>query len=294
MSETVLVTGATGLLGRTLIGRLAQRDGIRVLAVSTRGGAVDNVPVTALELTSAEAVDEWLRLAPVADTIFHLAARIPGPDDPDGKALEAANLGMTEQVARIAAKHRAHVVYASSAYIYEPDPAGPLTERSPIKPATWYHASKHAGEQLLSEATPGAASLRITSPYGAAARRPSVLTTFLERARRSEGLLFHGSGRRSQDFVHVEDVADAMLAASVGRARGAFNIGSGRSVDMLTLANLVQRAVSDSRSEVRASGQPDPQEDVRWAFDITHARDTFGYVPRVELTAGLCRLAEVG
>jgi UDP-glucose 4-epimerase len=292
VTTRVLVTGASGLLGRALVRVLAKGPDLQVTAVSRRGGEVGGLRIDALDLESCGSAARVLDVSYAA--IFHLAALIPDPRRTDSEDLLAANVAMTATVLEAARRSRAHVIYASSAYIYAPNPERRLDEDAPIAPPSRYHQSKYEGERLLAAASAEgvhAASLRIAAPYGAPSVRPNVIQTFVHRARHSEDLLIHGTGRRSQDFVHVDDVVAGMVGAFDSRARGVFNIASGTSTSMWDLAHLIRAAVPGTRSEVRLSGKADAQEDIRWAFDTDRAHRAFGYAPSVHLADGLRRLA---
>ncbi len=293
MTTRVLVTGATGLLGKALMRVLVKRSDLQVTAVSRQGGKFDGLRIEALDLERCENLFGGLN-APYA-AIFHLAAAIPDAGRPDSEDLRAANIAMTRAVVEAGRRSGAYTIYASSAYLYAPDPRRSLDEEAPVAPPTRYHESKYEGERLLTGAAAEgirSASLRIAAPYGAHSARPNVIQIFMDRAKRSQDLMVHGTGQRSQDFVHIDDVVAAMIAAFDSRAEGVFNIASGISTSMWELAHLVREAVPGSRAGIRLSGEPDSQEGIRWAFDIGRAHRTFRYEPSVSLPEGLRRLAE--
>lgn len=294
-SRVVLVTGATGFLGRRVAEALAN-EGQVVLGVSHRGGEVGRLAVDAVDLCSAPSVDRWRQGKPRLDAVVHLAACIPpSPEGPDAEEALVANLRMTRSALRIGEADRAGFVYASGTSVYGSLDGAPAREDLRARPCDLYTLSKHVGEELveLSRSTSGtrAIILRISAPYGPGQRRRTVVRTFLEAALHSKDITFHGSGSRVQDFTHVDDAAAAVSLALGARESGVFNISGGEPVSMRELAGLAQGAVPGSGSRIVASGQDDPQEGYRGRFAIEEAKRALGWVPRVRLREGLAEWA---
>ena len=296
MTLNLLVTGATGFVGRHLTEFLSLQAGVRLRAVSRRGGNVGPTLVDAVNLELPGALEAWSAAAPRFDAVFHLAARVPGHGIADSESLLLANLAGTRSALALAEAHGAFMVYASSAFIYEPGDGEPVTESQTPHPGSYYHSSKLAGEQLcrasVHAGVPGV-QLRIAAVYGPGQVSPTVLQLFVTRAKVSQDLLVHGSGRRTQDFVHVDDVVRAMWQAFLARSDGPFHVASGASIAMWDLATLVRACVPETGAVVRFSGQPDPQENARWVFSIARARAAFGFEPRVRLEDGIRQLARM-
>jgi nucleoside-diphosphate-sugar epimerase len=164
----------------------------------------------------------------------------------------------------------------------------PWREDAAIDPAAPYAREKaHTERMLAAESLPWNA-LRISAPYGPAQRIRTVLSIFIDRALAGTDLLVHGSGAREQDFTAARDVARAALAAlGAGDRSAIINVSGGAPISMLALANLVVASVPGTRSEVRLSGAPDPQDTYRAALDLGRARDELGWRPEVPLARGI-------
>jgi nucleoside-diphosphate-sugar epimerase len=284
----VLVTGATGFIGRRLVRMIAEQNGVAIWALSRRGGRSGRLVVDALDLSSEVAVDRWVEDKPPFEAIFHLAAEIPSTIAEDNESLFIRNMVMTANVLRLARRNASTIIYASSAYIYDGLRAErPFIEESPLLARTHYHLSKLAGELLLqvrsSRQGVPVVCLRIASPFGPGHPKRGVLPAFLKQAREAKDLVLGGSGERRQDFVHVDDVSLAMWLAFTQRVTGVFNIASGRSVSMRELAEIVVAAVPGTPSQIKWSGESDPLDAERWVFSIERARREFGFYPRVDL-----------
>lgn len=129
--------------------------------------------------------------------------------------------------------------------------------------------------------------LRINAPYGPGQATRTVLRIFLERASKGLALLYHGSGSREQDFTHVDDVADAVVAAAFRQRTGTYNISGGEPIAMKQLAELVIRCVPMCGSTVAPSGQDDPQEGVPARYSTRRALAELGWRPSIALACGI-------
>lgn len=195
----VLVTGASGLVGREVCARLLA-DGISVIAPRHRrepppgtNGIVHSLGDRA-SLASAMAG---------IDAVVHAAARFEGDD------LEAVNVDFTD--ALVAAANTARVprfVFLSSAMVYAAGAFSCADESHPIDPQDPYGRSKFEAERILFERFGGAStSLRPASIYGDDGGR------IVESARAMIGLPALPASSVPIDIVHVGDVADAVVLA---------------------------------------------------------------------------------
>lgn len=292
-TQTVLVTGAEGLLGRHMVRALSDAGPYRVVAVSRRATLpTTSEGVTWLKADLYQPSSVQSMASAGAAVIVHTAAVLPRTMD-DAVATEA-NRAMDAHVLKLAQDTRASLIYLSSQSVYE-GCATPWVEAQPVHPVSAYAAGKRRTEidaQALEQPT---ASLRISSPYSAAdTTRPGVLFHFVREAVAGRPLTVTGDGQRTQDFVHAADVARAVLAVlkqwqthpSSPRS-DIFNIAHGRSVTMDTLAELV---VSCCGSGKVVHTDADAKASQRADLSIARAWEALGWKPQVELRAGLEQL----
>jgi UDP-glucose 4-epimerase len=289
-----VITGASGLIGRALVAEL-RRQGWQVDCLSRRPAGIrePGLAYHAADLNDPAALRAALHRIEGAATLFHLAALMPGHSPtPDDDALIRGNAVSTLHLFEAALETGiAHVVYASGASVIGTPSQLPITETHPLAPRSVYAISKLGGELFAeylrrSRGLP-ATSLRITSPYGPGMQPSSVLPRFAAAAVRGERLTWFGSGARSQNFVHVRDVARAMVLASTRRAAGVYNIGGAEGISMKGLAELLVELTPGSGSTAGAAGILDPQEEERWEVSLRRAADDLAYVPSVRLRDGL-------
>jgi UDP-glucose 4-epimerase len=290
----ILVTGGRGLLGSYVVPLLAKNQGVEVIVVA-RGPASPSAPELPVKTITGDLRDAtlWARLPDTITHVVHLAAFIPWkPEDKNRARIVIDNLTPLAHLIEHSQRwpHLAQVIYSSSVSVYAPS-VEILTEDSPKRPQSLYGAAKLAGEQLLKccEARNVATvSLRLSSLYAPGQYEGTVLPIMVNRAMQKQELLVFGDGARTQDFLHCEDAARAVLLCFQKRARGTYNVGSGTAVTMLELAETVNRVCADG--QVKIVQGPGTDDDPGIRLDVSKARRDLDFHARFQLEEGLRHL----
>ncbi|MGD2253897.1 MAG: NAD(P)-dependent oxidoreductase [Anaerolineales bacterium] len=300
----ILITGAYGFIGKAARALLVQRGHVILPAIHPDDQDVSitsSFPeVIVADLTREGALDVAPGLSP--QVVVHLAAEKPASfEGEEAKRTADANARMDRNVIRFCQETGTGLVFASGTSVYGLKHNRPMVESDPIDPVGPYVRQKAETEELglqtLSENGVSFTSLRICAPYGPGQKARTVLNVFIERALQDRPLLYHGSGKRQQDFTYVGDIAEAISLAVERGKSGIFNIAAGRPVTMRRLAELVVDCVDGCKSVVQPSGADDPQEGETALFSIEKAKVELGWEPRTSLKEGvrICvtyRLAE--
>ena len=186
-------------------------------------------------------------------------------------------------------------VLASSAAIYGDDPTLPKTEDLPPRPQSPYALHKLAGEQYLRlyHLLYGldTISLRYFNVYGPrqdpASPYAAVIPLFISALREGRRPTVFGDGLQTRDFVFVDDVVRANLAALTAPDPGGrvVNIASGRKTSLLDLLAALAPNFKKKLKPVFANARPGDVRDSVAAIDA--ARDLLGFAPAVDLVEGL-------
>lgn len=171
-------------------------------------------------------------------------------------------------------------------------------ENCDIVPSSIYAATKAAQEHIVRVACDSlgieSVIFRLQNVYGEgqSLRNPytGIISIFFNRARQGFGIPIYEDGKESRDFVHVEDVANALMSAAEAQVPSGFvmNIGSGKPTAVIDLASkLLSVAALDV--PITITGQY-RVGDIRhgWA-NIDRARSMIGFEPKIDLEDGLRR-----
>ncbi len=185
------------------------------------------------------------------------------------------------------------LVFASTASVYGDPKRLPMHEDDELRPLTPYCISKRAGEDLLGfyERQKGLSwnALRFFNVYGPGqkieAYYTSVINHFIQRLRNGQPPIIDGRGDQSMDFVHVTDLAHAVVAALESeKANVPINIGTGIDTSIAALAKILIEAVG---VDVEPLFNDRDVLVSRRAADISRARDVLGWEPRITVEDGM-------
>ncbi|MGZ6346917.1 MAG: NAD-dependent epimerase/dehydratase family protein [Anaerolineales bacterium] len=293
-----LITGAAGFLGSSLANLLA-REGHQVRGIDDLSTGDPQALSPDVHFTRGDVNDRpklWTLLQEV-DCVYHLAARVSVPESilyP--REYNAVNVGGTvslmEAMRDVGVRR---VVFGSSGAIYGTQEIQPLTEGQTPRPNSPYAVSKLAAEYYIR--TIGGlwgietVSLRIFNAYGPGqhlpASNPPVVPYFLRQAVRNGTLVINGNGKQTRDYVYVDDVISAMVAASTAPNLNGLviNIGSGKETSIRALANLVLK-VTGSQTNIISSAQASGGVS-RLCADLSLAAQKLNYKPSISLEDGL-------
>ncbi|WP_179470470.1 NAD-dependent epimerase/dehydratase family protein [Mycolicibacterium vinylchloridicum] len=304
----VLVTGAAGFIGSTLVDRLLT-DGHTVVGLDdlSRGrienlagaGATGRFELVEADIASADLIGLFDKHKP--EVVHHLAAQIDvrrSVEDPEFDA--AVNVVGTVRLAEAARRAGVRkVVHTSSGgSIYGVPTNYPTNETTPVDPASPYAASKVAGEIYLntyrhlygldcSFIAPSNVYGPRQDPHGEA----GVVAIFANAMLAGRPTKVYGDGSNTRDYVFVDDVVDAFVRASgTGGCGQRFNIGTGVETSDRKLHAVVAKVV----------GAPDDPEFAparlgdlkRSCLDVRKAEMVLGWHPQVHLEEGIARTVE--
>lgn len=307
----VLVTGAAGFIGSTLVERLLG-EGRRVVGLDSFDPfypeaqkrrnlrrALDHRDFTLVtgDIRDAEALRRAFAAGP-CDGVVHLAA-LAGVRPSLERPAEYADVnvrGTALLFEEICRRDKPRVVFASSSSVYGERPDGDAFREDdaaalPISP---YAATKRAGE-LLAHSFHAAAGLRVVcarifTAYGPRQRPDLAIRRFADRMLGGEPIPIYGDGSALRDFTYVDDLVSGLVAALDSELGFALlNFGAGRTISVSQVVETLERVLG---TKARIEWLPPQAGDVSRTFaDIGAARAALGYAPQVPFEEGVRRFA---
>ena len=260
MTRTLLVTGGAGFIGSNFVHYWRKRypdDRILVLDALTYAGSVDNLPARGNDekftfwygnVKNGMLVDT---LMAESDIVVHFAAEshVTRSIYDNSLFFETDVLG-TQVIANAVAKFRDRVkrfVHISTSEVYGTAETPFMTEDHPLNPLSPYASAKAGADRLVysyyKTYNIPAVIVRPFNNFGPREHLEKLVPRFITAVLLDEPLTVHGDGSAARDFIHVDDTCralDLLLHADVDRVQGeVFNVGTGRSLSINEIANMV-------------------------------------------------------
>lgn len=297
----VLVTGASGFVGRYLAPSLAKslKTGAKLFVADRHSGTRTtphddgsaSVPLDISDAGNVRRAVETIR----PDLVVHLAGQAATGLAPDQSRLTwTVNFGGSLALAGAIADYvpDCTLLYVSSAEVYGlAFNKGPVTESTPLEPTSTYSHSKASAEWMLADVLPRSSRLIVMRPsnhIGAGQTTNFVLPAFAEQIAKLEhgegsGTVYVGNLEVERDFMNVLDVVAAYISIlSVAEelpSRNTFNLASGH---LIRVSFLLERLRALSSAEIQVEVDPKrwrPPDVPRAMIDATLFQGSTGWTP---------------
>ena len=232
------------------------------------------------------------------DAIAHLAA-LPGLVKCSERPDEATSINVYGTYNVLEAARRldiGKVVFCSTAAVYGKPAEMPVTEGIPLRPLNLYGVTKLAGERLMDVFSDNhgiaTISLRFGNVFGVGlfTNYDTVIPKFVRMGLNGEDLTVYGDGSSTRDFVHVEDIARALILALKSKAKGSevYNVG-GETMEIGVLAKRIVDSLRKSTGkEVCIVNQPSRAGETKeFSYNLEKIRKGLGYEPSWGIPAGI-------
>ena len=289
-----VVTGGAGFIGSHVVeALLARGDEVHVLDNLSKGKrerVAAGAELHVGDIRDPDAVFDAVR----PEAVFHLAAQADVRLSVEQPEVDAdVNVLGTVRILEAARRHRAKVIFSSTGGAIYGECTSPVSESADRQPLAPYGASKLCGEEYLAtwNRLHGTrhVSLRFANVYGPRQEphgEAGVVAIFMGLLHEGGTPRIYGDGSQTRDYVFVEDVVGAMLAA-LNSDGGVFNIGTGVETSVLELHDAIQRAAGVTREPAFAEARLGELQ--RSVLDISLAERDLGWRPKHSLDQGLAR-----
>jgi UDP-glucose 4-epimerase len=298
----MLVTGGAGFIGSHVAEQLLAAGHEVAVVDNLSTGRREFVPAQAdfyrYDINSPEAADLIRSWRPQA--LVHHAAQMNvrfSVADPVADARDNILGSLNLLQASLEGGVKKIIFASTGGAIYGDEAPIPARETDAPWPDSPYGIAKLAVEHYLRyfrrEHGLTTISLRYANVYGPRQNglgEAGVVAIFIEKFLAGQQPLINGDGLQTRDFVYVADVVAANLAALDYPESGAFNIGTGRETDILTIYLKLQELAQSPLGPVHGPAKPGEQR--RSCLDSSLAREKLAWQPKMTLVEGLAHTFE--
>lgn len=314
VNRKLLFTGGSGYLATNLINSIKDTDCdiVRVARPGTR--FVPAVGRARIEDVAGDVreLSVWMRLLRQIDVVFHLAAQTSvyvANENPiaDMEVNVRPMLYLLETCRQQG--WGPIVLFSGTATEAGLSLTLPVNESHPDNPITVYDLHKLMAEKYLkyyvSQRIVRGVTLRLANVYGpgptSRSKERGVLNQMVRRALAGETLTIHGHGRHVRDYIYIDDVNRAFLAAveNIDRINGQhLVVGSGQAHTVVEALTLVADRVAlktGRRPPIRSVEPPQPRSPIEsrnFVADSTRFSQATAWKPAVTLAEGIDRTIE--
>lgn len=298
----ILVTGGSGLIGSHTVDKLIQRDVEKVIVFDkyiNQENLAQSLHSNKVEIIQGDIfdIDRLKSALEGVDYVFHFAGMLllSAAKNPRGCLRDNIN-GMYHLLEAITQRKIKKLVYSSSVSIYGSSKDNvPMTEDHPLRNRTMYGASKIMGEQFCrvfhDMAGLDYVALRYSSVYGPRQHYeglyPRLIMESLDRIEKGLSPQIKGKGDEVQDFVYVEDVAEANIEAMTSHVTDeAINVAYGKPT---TVKELIETLLRLTNPDLTIEFLPSEEKVFvpYRRFSIEKAKGLLGFEPMASLEKGL-------
>jgi|TARA_B100001971_G_scaffold213691_1_gene247824 nucleoside-diphosphate-sugar epimerase len=304
ISLKIGVTGGAGYIGSQLVKSLIERNN-EVVSIDNlmnsnysylRTWGVSNG--VSLLKGDIRDIDSLLRAFEDCDVIAHLAA-LPGLIKCRERPAEATSINVYGTYNVLEAARRlgiGKVVFCSTAAVYGKPTEMPVIENLPLRPLNLYGVTKLAGERLMdvfsSDYGIATLSLRFGNVFGIGlfTNYDTVIPKFIRMGLNGENLTVYGDGSSTRDFVHVEDIAQAVILALKSKDKGSdvYNVG-GETMEIGVVAKRIIEAIKKSTGEKVGIVNFPPRvgETKEFSYSLDKIKKGLKYKPKWNIQQGI-------
>tara|TARA_B110000438_G_scaffold303158_1_gene363424 strand:- start:540 stop:1403 length:864 start_codon:yes stop_codon:yes gene_type:complete len=282
----IFVTGGAGFIGTQLSKKLSSIHEVTVYDNFSNSNK-ENFPILKnLTLIVGDILDisKLTNSMKNHDVVIHLAAKTDVLDSiSNPKNTFQTNVQGTQNVLDACKFHNvSKIIITSSAAIYESYNES-IDEMGITNPLSPYGKSKLDMEKITIDSKMNYSILRLFNVY-CSGNSNGVIANFNKNILKDNPLIIYGTGEAIRDFIHVQDVVDAIIISMESKS-GIYNIASGVGISIINLAKLlIELSGKNSKIIYHSSRQGEILYSVA---NIVKSQKELGFYTKIPLNVGL-------
>jgi nucleoside-diphosphate-sugar epimerase len=291
---TVLVTGATGMIGRRLVPALVAA-GHRVICLirqNSKHAFTPDVEIISGDLTDLNFCKNSVSSIDSLSAIIHLAGMGSVVEvEADPQAATVCNVGITKNLLSAAAAHNVkRFIFSSTGLVYGPGHFDSIDESVPANPISEYAKTKYLAEQCVvkyaKEKRLSAEILRFSNIYSSDSSTSTVLGRILNQLRLKKPIQVQ-STLPIRDFIFVDDIVKALLALMTIAESHGYEITNVSSGVGLSIGEIVDIAKSIAGESFEPAHQVAVDNKDRFVLSNEKLKLRTGWRPQTSIKEGL-------
>ncbi len=301
--KIIVITGGLGFIGKHLIREVVLTNPTKIYVIDDLSNSSENdfeeFKEHPVELIIHDVSTKLPDLNTSIDYIFHLAALVSVPESFEHplRTHQVNETGFINVLEFCKVYNVKKLIYASSCAVYGSSPNVPLAESERVVPESPYGLTKLNNEyyaRFFHQAY-GLESigLRFFNVFGPGQKPISayagVISIFMDRAKKDLELTIYGNGEQFRDFIYVEDIARALIAASESQVKmGVYNVGTGKPTSLNDLFQTIAHIAAYKKAPIYAAPRLGDVE--KSCADVSRIENDMNYSPTYSLEEGLLEL----
>ncbi|HDK7167323.1 UDP-glucose 4-epimerase [Clostridium sporogenes] len=294
----ILVTGGAGFIGSNLVDKLINLGNDVCIIDNLSNGNISNANKKA-RLYINDILDSNVSSIfkkENFDIVYHFAAQIDVQKSIKDPMFDSnVNICGTVNILKNCVDYGVNkIVYPSSAAVYGHPEYLPIDEKHRVKPISSYGLSKYTPEEYIRSFSElynlDFTIFRYANVYGIRQDpkgEGGVVSIFMDRLFKDEPLGIFGDGTALRDYIYVEDIVDANIAALHNGSKELFNIGTGLYTSVKELAQIM---INTMKVESEIKYEPARKGDIEKSyFNIEKAKEKLKWEPKYNLHEGLVK-----
>ena len=273
MKNSILITGATGFIGKHLIKKIPNYN----MAVDQNGKNID------LRIR-----EEVLKIKKV-DIVIHLAGKIPSEKNYSKNVFFEHNFLGTLNILEYCVKKKVKKIIFVSSYVYGNPKKNPINEKYEVKPHNTYAKSKVLSEEICKiYAKKYKIEIIILRPFnifGNLQKDNSLISNIIKSIKNNSSITIINKNNK-RDYLFIDDLIDVIIKLIDYKCKfEIFNIGSGKSY---SFENIVQLFEKENKIKIKRKYKISKKNNIpKIQADITKIKKEIKWNPKYTLVEGI-------